>query len=125
MKASGLVWLGLVWWDWQLDGKIFFMPLLRQESVRERQGDTQHEGEWFGLARFGFVWWDWQLDGRIFFMPLLRQESVRERQGNTQHEVSGLVWLGLDWWDLQRKDRSSSCHATSGICQRTARRYLA
>ncbi len=54
---------------------------LRQESVGERQGDTQHEGEWFGLARFGLVglaarWKD-------LLHATLREESDRERQGDT------------------------------------------
>ncbi len=26
MKVSGFILLDLVWWGWQLDGRIFFMP---------------------------------------------------------------------------------------------------
>jgi hypothetical protein len=100
--VSGLVLLGLVWWDWQLNEcewfglarfglvglaagwKDLLHATLHQESVRERQGDTQHEGELFGLVRFGLVglaagWID-------LLHATLRQESVRERQGDTQHE---------------------------------------
>ncbi len=75
----------------------FLHATLRQESVRERQGDTQHEGEWFGLARFGLVglaagWKD-------LLHTMLRQKSVRENG----KEI--LVWIALVWWDWQLDGR--------------------
>ncbi len=48
MARFGLVGLAAGWKD-------LLHAMLCQESVRERQGDTQHEGEWFDLARFGLV----------------------------------------------------------------------
>jgi hypothetical protein len=77
MKVSGLVRLGLVWWDSRLECKDLLHAMLRQKSFRERKGDTQHEGEWFG---------------------------------------------GTGSW---MKEGSSSCQASPGTCQRTARRYSA
>jgi hypothetical protein len=79
---------------------------------------------WFGLARFGLVglaagWTD-------LLHVTLCQESVREQQGDTKHEVEwfglarfGLVGLAAGWTDLLH------AIASSGICQRTARRYSA
>jgi hypothetical protein len=94
MKVFGLVWLG--WFGVLAAGwKDLLHATLCQESLRERQGDTQHEGEWFGLARFGLVglaagWTD-------LLHATLRQESVRERQGDTQHEGE---WFGSDRFGL-------------------------
>ncbi len=48
MARFGLVGLAAGWKD-------LLHATLRQEFVRERQGDTQHECEWFGLARFGLM----------------------------------------------------------------------
>jgi hypothetical protein len=63
--------------------------MLCHKVVRERQGNAQHEGEWFHIAGFGLVglaagWKD-------LLHALLCQKSVREWQGDTQMKVSGIV----------------------------------
>ncbi len=102
-------------WDWQLDGRIFFMP----RFVRNL---SENGKEILSMKVSGLVWWDWQLDGRIFFMPRFVRNLSENGKEILSMKVGEYIWLGLVWWDWQRKDRSSSCHATSGICQRKARR---
>jgi hypothetical protein len=48
MNVSGLVWLGFGLVGLAAGWKDLLHATLRQKSVREWQGDTQHEGEWFG-----------------------------------------------------------------------------
>ncbi len=52
MKVSGLVWLGLVWWDWQLDGRIFFMP----RFVRNLSENGKEILSMKGVVIFSKVW---------------------------------------------------------------------
>jgi hypothetical protein len=54
-------------WDWQLDGRIFFMPrFVRNLSENGKEILSMKVSDLVWLV---LVWWDWQLDGRIFFMP--------------------------------------------------------
>jgi hypothetical protein len=81
MKVGGYIWLGLVWLDWQLDGRIFFMP----RSVRNL---SENGKEILSMKVSGLVWWDWQLEEILSIL-----------------KVSGLAWLGLVWWDWQLDGR--------------------
>jgi hypothetical protein len=93
---------------------------LRQESVRERQGDTQHECVWFGLDRFGLV--GLAAEGKIFFMPRHIRNLSENGKEILSMKVRGLVWIGVVWCDWQLDGCIFFAPRFTEIFQRSARR---
>ena len=77
----------MVWWDWQLDKLIFFMP----RFVRNL---SENGKEILSMKVSGLVWLG--LDGRIFFVPRFLRNLSENGKEVLSMKVSGLVW-----WDWQ------------------------